>query len=218
MVGLSDHAVIPQGALYRYGRMSKGTVVQKGPTAFLSKLWPFQHLYTEFTFHYFSIRHKFFTFCSLFMKQKYQHCFDGWLLQATCFGSQWWFCFPLHALTSHFWIVQKRPKLTSCNGSVDCCDRCGKLYRLWVYVPFSLQWDCVEKHYIYLPLPQTVMKNRTNHLLFNAQLVLCQFLGYSLVSGHQFTNFCSCFWIFSSWQLPTPCTIFSIYTPPPWIF
>jgi len=40
MVGLSDHAVIPQGAVYRYGRMSKGIVVQKGPTAFLSKLWP----------------------------------------------------------------------------------------------------------------------------------------------------------------------------------
>jgi len=69
MVGLSDHAVIPQGALYHYGKMSKGTVVQKGPTAFLSKLWShsgnplqqsFQHLYIEFTVHYFSIRHKFF--------------------------------------------------------------------------------------------------------------------------------------------------------------
>jgi len=33
----------------------------------------------------------------------------------------------------------------------------------------------VEKHYTYLPLPQIVMKNRTNHLLFNAQWVLCKF-------------------------------------------
>jgi hypothetical protein len=55
----------------------------------------------------------------------------------------------------------------------------------------------VEKHYTYLPLPQIVMKNMTNHL-FNAQLVLFQFYGYSLVSGHQFTNLCNCFWIFSS--------------------
>lgn len=40
MGGLSDRAAIPQGALRCYGRMSMGTVVQMGPTAFHSELWP----------------------------------------------------------------------------------------------------------------------------------------------------------------------------------
>jgi len=43
------------------------------------------------------------------------------------------------------------------------------------------------------PLLQILVKNLTNHLPVNVQLILHQFQGYLMVSGHKLTNCCTLF-------------------------
>ena len=131
------------------------------------------------------------------MKQKDHHCFDHWLLQATHFRSHWWFCFPLHFLASRFRIVQKCPKLTTCNGSVDCCDRCGRLFTGCECVFLFLVYETAWKNVIHIFLfPKLSYHLQLMHILssVNFRVILWSLdtssLIFAIVSGFLVVDSC----------------------------
>jgi hypothetical protein len=120
-------------------------------------------------------------------------------LNFLCLNDDYTSLFSTKDATGKVWIG-----LTDLYEVVTCCDSALPLLKC------KTIWNKLETH---LPLSQNCMKNLMNHFPFNGLLILLQFYGHLTVSGHQFTNFCKCFWILSSCKLPTPRVTFKVSSP-----
>jgi len=108
------------------------TPSQKNEKGHLLKLWPhrehllqypFQHLYTEFTVHCFSFRHKF-----LGDHAVSDYCFQREHFQVNLTGPWWWLGSPLLALIFSFTVILKYPRLSQIMTLIFRCS-CMRLSR-----------------------------------------------------------------------------------------
>ena len=144
----SFRASIRREVFHCHGRMTKWIVVQKVPTAFLSKLWPhclslqlpFHHVCVNFTVYWFS-----FLLCDLRITNYPKDC-SASIWSCTFARETFWplysFCSQPYTLTFCFVMILKYLKVVSSNG-------CGwVVWRVWmkasVCVCIADPWHCVK--------------------------------------------------------------------------
>jgi hypothetical protein len=119
------------------------TPSQKNEKGHLLKLWPhhehllqypFQHLYTEFTIHCFSFRHKFLGDHAIS-----DYCFQREHFQVNLTGPWWWLGSPLLALTFSFIAILKYPRLSQIMTLSFCCScmRLSRKHCVWIFLFFK---------------------------------------------------------------------------------
>ena len=142
------------------------------------------------------------------------HRFDPWLLPAKLFGSQWCLYSSFSALMfclgkalKYLWLIYSNDAINELWAGVTCwgesCDSVLLLLMCETQTDFNAGLSC----------SQIFVKNLTNPLAGDAQLVLHQFEGHLMVSGHQVMNCCKCSCIPDSWWPPIPWISLMILIP-----